>query len=100
MKKIFVNKKTDMVEQILEIKDGEIIPDNYFPNCYAIEDLEGKVDAYNLRYNKDVDKFEVVEGLKAKEDVTIIPSEVEGLKQENEDLKTRIEKLEELLNVR
>lgn len=89
-----------MVEQILEIKDGEIIPDNYFPNCYAIEDLEGKVDAYNLRYNKDVDKFEVVEGLKAKEDVTIIPSEVEGLKQENEDLKTRIEKLEELLNVR
>lgn len=104
MNKVFCNKQTDMVEQILEVKEGEIIPDDYFPNCYAIEDLEGQINAYNLRYNKETKEFEIVEGIQAKEEIIIIKQptteDIEKLQNENEDLKARLEKLEELLNVR
>ena len=82
MNKVFINKETDMVEQILEVKEGEIISDDYFPNCYAIEDIKGEISTYNLRYNKESKKFEVVDGIKPKEDVKIIPSEFEELKKE------------------
>lgn len=104
MNKVFINKETDMVEQILEIREGEIIPDDYFSNCYAIEDMEGNINAYNLKYNKEIKKFEVVEGLKAKDEVVVIKQptleDFQELKNENEDLKARLEKLEKLLNVR
>lgn len=104
MNKIFINKETDMVEQILEIREGEIISDDYFSNCYAIEDMEGNINAYNLKYNKETKDFEVVEGLPAKEEGIVIrqPSaeDFQELKNENEDLKARMEKLEQLLKVR
>ena len=104
MNKVFINISTDMVEQILEVREGEIIPDDYFPNCYAIEDIKGKINAYNLRYNKETKEFEIVEGIQAKEEIIIIKQptteDIEKLQNENEDLKARLEKLEELLNVR
>ena len=104
MNKVFINKETDMVEQILEIREGEIINDDYFSNCYAIGDVEGKINAYNLRYNKETKEFKVVEGIPPKDEVIIIKQptaeEIQEIKKENEDLKARMEKLEELLNVR
>lgn len=104
MNKVFCNKDTDMVEQILEIREGDVIQDDYFPNCYAIDDIEGKVNAYNLKYNKELNIFEVIEGIPAKDEVIIIKQptaeEIQEIKKENEDLKSRLEKLEELLNVR
>ena len=93
-----------MVEQILEIREGEEISDDYFPNCYAIEDLEGKISTYNLRYNQETKEFEVVEGIPPKDEVIVkkqpTAEERQEIKKENEDLKARMEKLEELLNVR
>lgn len=91
MNKVFINISTDMVEQILEVREGEIIPDDYFPNCYAIEDLEGKINAYNLRYNKENKEFEVVEGIPEKDEVIVekAPSN-EELKKENERLENKI----------
>lgn len=104
MNKVFCNKDTDMVEQILEVKEGEVIGEDYFPNCYMIEDFEGKINAYNLRYNKETKEFEVVEGLAERDEVIVIKQptseEIQEIKKENEDLKARMEKLEELLNVR
>lgn len=104
MNKVFINKDSNMVEQILEIREGEIIPDDYFPNCYAVEDMEGKINAYNLRYNNETKEFEVVEGLPAKEEGIVIKQpaveDFQELKNENEDLKARLDKLEQLLNVR
>lgn len=104
MQKIFVNKNTDMVEQILEIREGEVIPDDYFSSCYAVIDEQDKIKGYNLKYNKDLKNFEVVEGIPAKEEIIIIKQptaeEIQEIKKENEDLKARMEKLEELLNVR
>lgn len=101
MNKVYCNKETDMVEQILEIREGEIIPDDYFPNCYAIEDIEEKVNAYNLKYNKETKEFEVVEGIPAKAEVVIektpTAEDFNNLKQENEELKSRLDKLESLI---
>lgn len=104
MQKIFVNKDTNMVEQILKVESYDELPDNYFNNCYSVIDEEEKINAYNLRYNKETNEFEIVEGLKAKDEAiveeTLSKEDYNNLKKENEDLKSRIEKLEELLNVR
>ena len=104
MNKIFVNKDTDMVEQILPIQNEDELSDDYFPNCYAVIDREGKINAYNLRYNKDTKEFEIVEGVPAIAKVKVIKQpaveDFKEIKEENEELKARLEKLEELLNVR
>ena len=101
MNKIFINNETDMVEQILEIKAIDELPDNYFSNCYAVIDEDGKIDAYNLKYNKETKEFEVVEGIPAKDEVVIekTPSieDYNNLKQENEVLKNRLDNLENLI---
>lgn len=100
MNKIFCNKETDIVEQILEIREGEVIADDYFSNCYAVDDLEEKVNGYNLRYNKEIKEFEVVEGLNAKDEVVVLKAptteDYNNLKEENKDLKSRIQSLENL----
>lgn len=103
MQKVFINKSTNMVEQILK-EEGEIIGEDYFPNCYMIEDIEENINGYNLRYNKEEKKFEVVEGMLAREEVIVIKQptaeDIKKLQNENDALKSRLEKLEELLNVR
>jgi len=104
MNKVYINNETNMVEQILKVETYDELPDDYFPNCYPIEDIEEKINAYNLKYNKETKKFEVVEGIKAKDEVIVIKQptaeDFNNLKEENEELKARLEKLEELLNVR
>ena len=101
MNKIFVNKDTDMVEQILKVETHDELPDDYFPNCYAIIDEGEEVDTYNLKYNKDLEKFEVVEGIPAKDEVTVekapTTEDFNNLKQENEELKSRLDNLETLI---
>lgn len=102
MQKIFINKETDMVEQILNIETEDELPDYYFENCYAVIDKEDKINAYNLKYNKEINEFEIVEGIPAFAEVEVIKKisteDYNNLKQENEDLKSRVEKLEELIN--
>ena len=102
MNKVFINKDTDIVEQILEVKTIDELPDDYFSSCYSVIDEEDKINAYNLKYNKETKEFEVVEGLPPRDEVEIIkqPSaeDYNNLKQENEDLKDRVEKLEGLID--
>ncbi|MDU7362757.1 hypothetical protein [Clostridium sp.] len=99
MNKVFINKETDMVEQILEIREGEVIPDDYFPNCYAIDDPEGKINAYNLRYNKETKEFEIVEGIPPKDEVIVEEAiSNEDLKKENEILQNKITAMQAALD--
>lgn len=113
MNKVYVNKDTNMVEQILKVGSCDELPDDYFSNCYAVMDEEEKINGYNLKYNKETKEFEIVAGMKAKDEVVVIginsndyedieqlKKENEELKKENEDVKARLEKLEDLLNVR
>ena len=52
-------------------------------------------------YNKDLEKFEVVEGIPAKDEVTVekapTTEDFNNLKQENEELKSRLDNLETLI---
>lgn len=101
MNKVFVNKETDMVEQILKVEKLDELPDDYFSNCYAVIDEEEKINTYNLKYNKETGKFEVVEGILAKDEVTVekapTTEDFNNLKQENEELKSRLDNLETLI---
>lgn len=97
MNKIFINKDTDMVEQILEVREGEVIQDNYFPNCYMIEDVNNEISTYNLKYNKETEIFEVVEGIPERDDVVVIK---QPTAEDFQELKARTEKLEQALNVK
>lgn len=103
MNKVFCNKETNMVEQILKEMEGEHIGEDYFPSCYLVEDEEEQINSYNLRYNKDKGTFEVVEGIPEREEVKIIKKakteDLEKLKNENEELRAKIEKIEKLLNL-
>lgn len=101
MQKVFINKDTNMVEQILK-EEGEEIKEDYFSSCYMVEDLEEKIKDYNLRYNKATQEFEVVEGIPARDEVIVIKQptaeEIQDIKKENEDLKSRLEKIENMLS--
>ncbi len=111
MNKVFINKDTDIVEQILEVKTIDELPDDYFPNCYSVIDEEGKISAYNLRYNKESKIFEIVEGIPPKDEVIVIKQptleDIQALRKENIrlsqeklDLEKRIKNIEEVLNIR
>ena len=76
-----INKETNMVEQILKEMEGEIIPEDYFSNCYMVEDVEEKIKAYNLRYNKETQEFEIAEDFIELE--TVIEKSEDQIKIEN-----------------
>lgn len=101
MQKVFINKETNMVEQILKEEEGEEIREDYFHSCYMIEDQEENIKGYNLRYNKEDGIFEEVEGVPAFAEVDIIkkPSteDYNDLKKENEELKGRLDTIENML---
>lgn len=100
MQKVFINKNTNMVEQILK-EEKEEIREDYFPNCYMIEDLEENIKGYNLRYNKEEGIFEVVEGLPAMDEVIVIKQptaeDYNALKEENKELKDRLDNIENII---
>lgn len=101
MQKVFINKETNMVEQILREEEGEEIREDYFSNCYMVEDPDDKVNGYNLKHNKQTEKFEVVEGLPAFAEVEVInqptPEDYNTLKKENEELKDRLDNIENMI---
>lgn len=100
MQKVFINKNTNMVEQILK-EEGEELKEDYFPSCYMVEDEEEKIKGYNLRYNKEKGIFEVVEGILPFVEVDIIKKPTQedynNLKKENEELKERLDNIENLI---
>ncbi|MGG7057617.1 CD1375 family protein [Clostridium tertium] len=101
MQKIFINKETNMVEQILKVETKDELQDEYFDNCYAVLDKEEKINAYNLKYNKESNLFEEVEGIPAFAEVEIKEknNDIEKLKKENEELKEINNIQDEAINV-
>lgn len=102
MQKIYINKETNLVEQILKVKSPSEFSDEYFETCYSVLDTEDKVKGYNLRYNKEAEEFEIVEGMEAVAEVVVIEkeetNELKKLKKENEELKDRLERIENTIN--
>lgn len=101
MNKVYCNKETDMVEQIINIDVDTRWDENWFSNCYIVDDHENKISTYNLKYNKEKEIFEIVEGLNPKDAVEVTPSaneKIEALEKENADLKDRLDKLESVIS--
>lgn len=90
-----------MVEQILKVETYDELQDNYFSNCYVFNDENDIISSYNLKYNKETRKFEVIEGILAKDEVIVERNfnleDFNNLKKENEDLKNRLDNLETLI---
>jgi len=97
MNKVYCNKETNMVEQIINIDINKNWSEDWFSNCYVIDDPENKISTYNLKYNKEKELFEVIEGLKEKDEIEIMPSDIESLKKENESLKKEIEEIKNMI---
>ena len=102
MQKVFINKETDIVEQILKVETKDELSDDYFSTCYAVIDLEDKINAYNLKYNKEIKEFETVEGMSAFDEVVVekrfTTEDYNNLKKENDELKDRLNNLENMFN--
>lgn len=92
MNKILVNKETLMVEQIICLDDGCYYPgvDAYGSWFFEIDDPEHLISSYNMRYNEDIQWFEVDETYVETETKIDEPVNLEALKQENEKLKADI----------
>lgn len=100
MNKVYCNKETDMVEQIINIDVDTRWDENWFPNCYVVDDHENKISTYNLKYNKEKEVFEIVEGLNPKDAVEVTPSaneKIEALEKENENLKKEIQEIKNMI---
>lgn len=98
MNKIFCNKETNMVEQIINIDIDKNFSEDWFPNCYVVDDPENNINAYNLKYNKDLEVFEVVQGLNPKDEIVIEESEEKNkIKQLTEELELTQNALNEIL---
>ncbi|MDZ5033975.1 hypothetical protein GNF81_14605, partial [Clostridium perfringens] len=47
MNKVFCNKETNMVEQIINIDIDTRFEENWFSNCYVVDDINNEINAYN-----------------------------------------------------
>lgn len=98
MNKVYCNKETNMVEQILKVETYDELPDDYFSNCYAVIDEEEIINGYNVKYNKETNEFEIVSGLKPKTETVIEESEEKNkIKQLTEELELTQTALNEIL---
>lgn len=121
MFRIYCNEIDDVVEQIynltLEPEVKDTMNENTFSGFYMI-DTEQEV-GYNHRFNRETEEFEInpdyieqvsaVEPSKAEElqnqinallAITLLPNnEMEGLRQENTELKERLRLIEEKLGL-
>lgn len=94
MNKVYVNKETNMVEQIINIDVDTRWDPYWFPWCYIVDDPENKVDSYNLRYNTETGEFEV------NEDFIPVETKIEDSEQQKEmkQLKEELEMTQNALN--
>ncbi|MDU7085926.1 MAG: hypothetical protein E6344_19755 [Clostridium sp.] len=99
MNKVYCNKETDFVEQIINIDVDTRWEENWFPNCYVVDDPDNEINTYNLRYNKETKEFEIVEGIPPKDEVIVEEAiSNEDLKKENEILQNKITAMQAALD--
>ncbi|MPM61941.1 hypothetical protein SDC9_108805 [bioreactor metagenome] len=97
MQKVYVNKATNMVDQILPIDENTNYPDDYYSWCYAVLDPNNQITTYDQRYNLDTKEFEKVDDYIEPENI-IIPSKEEEILNTIEKLKVKNTELVNELN--
>lgn len=89
MNKVFCNKETNLVEQIINIDIDETFEESWFPWCYVVDDPDNSLKHHGYIYNIDTKKFEEIEGYEEPE-VIIEPSKVEVVEKKTNDLETEL----------
>ena len=98
MQKIYLNKETNIVEQIIKADydhfdsyNNETFGDNF----YMVVDLESVVDGYNYVYDLESLKFKRIIETKQLKKSVVEPSEtqiqIKGLKEENKNLNNKLD---------
>ena len=61
MNKVYVNKETNLVEQIINIDVNTRWSKDWFPWCYIVDDENNSLKHHGYRYNLETEKFEEIE---------------------------------------
>ena len=98
MQKIYLNKETNIVEQIIkeDYDHFESYTDETFGDkFYMVEDLESEVDGYSYIYDLESLKFKRVTETKEFKESVVEPSEtqiqIKELKEENKNLNNKLD---------
>lgn len=100
MQKIYLNKETNVVEQIIkeDYDNFEGYNDETFgDNFYMILDVDNIINGYNVRYNKELLQFEILPIVKSHTESYVEPNEtqiqIDKLKEENKLLNKKIDRI-------
>lgn len=112
MQKIYLNKETHVVEQIIK-EDYDHFDsynnDTFGESFYMVIDADNIINGYNVRYNKELLQFEILPEVKSYEvksytESYVEPNEtqiqIEELKKENKLLNEKFDKILILLQER
>ncbi len=112
MQKIYLNKETHVVEQIIK-EDYDHFDsynnDTFGESFYMVIDADNIINGYNVRYNKELLQFEILPEVKSYEvksytESYVEPNEtqiqIEELKKENKQLNEKLDKILILLQER
>ena len=89
MNKVYVNKETNLVEQIINIDVDTRWSGDWFPWCYIVDDEDNSLKHHGYRYNLETEEFEEIEGYEEPE-VTIEPSRAEAVEEKTKDLEMEL----------
>lgn len=104
MQKIYLNKETNVVEQIIK-EDYDHFDsyndDTFGESFYMVVDADNIINGYNVRYNKELLQFEILTEVKSHTESYVEPNEtqiqINELKEENKLLNEKLDKILELL---
>ncbi len=107
MQKIYLNKETHVVEQIIK-EDYDHFDsynnDTFGESFYMVIDADNIINGYNVRYNKELLQFEILPEVKSYTESYVEPNEtqiqIEELKKENKQLNEKLDKILILLQER
>lgn len=89
MNKVYVNKETNLVEQIINIDVDTRWGEDWFPWCYIVDDADNSLKHHGYRYNLETEEFEEIEGYKEPE-VVVDPPKAEVVEQKTNDLEMEL----------
>lgn len=94
MNKVFVDKTTNVVSQIINIDKDPRWSEDWFSWCYVVDDPDNKINSYGYTYNLETKKFEEIKGYKEPEVIIEEKQEVQDI----QDLKKELEMTQRALN--
>lgn len=81
MQKIIIDNITNKVLHIINLDVDNSFSEEWYPNCYIVDDIDNSINSYDLVYNEELGTFERIEDYQ-EEISDVLPSDIEVLKKE------------------